>query len=203
MYISRHYCRNFNQRVFCWPLKCFILFTGWLSATSTCVSMLVSPLVVAICRRKSTRVTAVIGGLVTALGCLFSSFASQFHQLFFSYGAIIGKLVTIRWPGAGAIKILQHTFFKKNGPTPASFSLFSSFQTQILQKNCRLQQDSNSDCWSRRRALWPLDHHHGPIYAMEIFKHSDWLIIWADNQSAWNNSIAYILCCKILQDWAR
>jgi hypothetical protein len=56
-----------------------------------CVSLFVSPLVVAICRRKSTRVTAVIGGLVTALGCLFSSFASQFHQLFFSYGAIIGK----------------------------------------------------------------------------------------------------------------
>ena len=52
---------------------------------------MMSPLVIAICRRKSTRVTAVIGGLVTALGCLFTSFASQFHQLFFSYGAIIGK----------------------------------------------------------------------------------------------------------------
>jgi hypothetical protein len=56
------------------------------------VSLLVSPLVIAVCRRKSTRVTAVIGGLVAALGCLFSSFASQFHQLFFSYGAIIGKM---------------------------------------------------------------------------------------------------------------
>ena len=39
---------------------------------------------------------AVMGGLVTALGCLFTSFASQFHQLFFSYGTIIGRLPTIR-----------------------------------------------------------------------------------------------------------
>lgn len=31
-----------------------------------------------------------IGGLVTALGCLFTSFASQFHQLFFSYGTVVG-----------------------------------------------------------------------------------------------------------------
>ncbi|KAK3923032.1 Monocarboxylate transporter 12 [Frankliniella fusca] len=31
-----------------------------------------------------------MGGLVTALGCLFTSFATQFHQLFFSYGTVIG-----------------------------------------------------------------------------------------------------------------
>ena len=37
-----------------------------------------------------------------------------------------------------------------NGPTPASF--FRSYQTQIVQKNCRLQQDLNSDHWKRRRA---------------------------------------------------
>lgn len=54
------------------------------------VSLLVSPIIIGICRRKSTRLTAVIGGLVTALGCLFTSFASQFHQLFFSYGTMIG-----------------------------------------------------------------------------------------------------------------
>ena len=40
---------------------------------------------------------------------------------------------------------------------------FRSFQTIILQqKNCRLQQYSNSDFRNRRRASWPLDHHHGP-----------------------------------------
>lgn len=57
---------------------------------STAVSLFISPLTIAVCKRKSTRLTAVIGGLVTALGCLFTSFASQFHQLFFSYGAVIG-----------------------------------------------------------------------------------------------------------------
>lgn len=57
---------------------------------STAVALLVSPVTIAFCRRKSTRVTAVMGGLVTALGCLFTSFATQFHQLFFSYGTVIG-----------------------------------------------------------------------------------------------------------------
>lgn len=31
-----------------------------------------------------------MGGLITALGCLFTSFATQFHQLFVSYGVIVG-----------------------------------------------------------------------------------------------------------------
>ncbi|XP_034172965.2 uncharacterized protein LOC117600955 isoform X1 [Osmia lignaria lignaria] len=63
---------------------------GWLGAMSTGVALLVSPVTIAFCRRKSTRLTAVLGGLVTALGCLFTSFASQFHQLFFSYGTVVG-----------------------------------------------------------------------------------------------------------------
>ncbi|KAK0090543.1 hypothetical protein PV326_004105 [Microctonus aethiopoides] len=66
------------------------LVESWLGAMSTGVALLVSPVTIAFCRRKSTRVTAVLGGLVTALGCLFTSFASQFHQLFFSYGAVVG-----------------------------------------------------------------------------------------------------------------
>ncbi|QQP50293.1 Monocarboxylate transporter 10like, partial [Caligus rogercresseyi] len=56
---------------------------------STSVSLFISPFTIAVCRLKSTRLTAVLGGLITALGCLFTSFASQFHQLFFSYGAIM------------------------------------------------------------------------------------------------------------------
>ncbi|KAL1398740.1 hypothetical protein pipiens_008723 [Culex pipiens pipiens] len=63
---------------------------SWLGALSTAVALFISPITIAVCKRKSTRLTAVIGGLVTALGCLFTSFASQFHQLFFSYGAVVG-----------------------------------------------------------------------------------------------------------------
>ena len=67
-------------------------FPGWLGALSASISLFLSPLTVGICRRKSTRLTAVLGGLVAALGCLFTSFASQFHQLFLSYGIMIGTL---------------------------------------------------------------------------------------------------------------
>ena len=42
------------------------------------------------------------------------------------------------------------------------FVYFRSFQTQILQKkSCRGQWDSISDHLNRRRARWPLHHHHG------------------------------------------
>ena len=45
------------------------------------VSLLLSPLTVSYCRRKSIRITAVLGGLVSSLACLFASFALQYHQL--------------------------------------------------------------------------------------------------------------------------
>ena len=54
-------------------------------------SLLISPITISFCRRKSTRVTAVLGGLVTSLGCLFASFAVQYHQLVLSYGVILGR----------------------------------------------------------------------------------------------------------------
>jgi hypothetical protein len=66
---------------------------GLVGGMSLAVGLFLSPLIVGICRRKSTRLTAVLGGLVTALGCLFTSFATQFHQLFFSYGAVIGNIL--------------------------------------------------------------------------------------------------------------
>ena len=69
----------------------FLFFLDWLTPFSMAVSNFLCPLIVGICRRKSTRLTAVTGGLVTALGCLFTSFATQFHQLFFSYGFMMGK----------------------------------------------------------------------------------------------------------------
>ncbi|CAG0881627.1 unnamed protein product [Cyprideis torosa] len=63
---------------------------SWLGAFSMSVSLLISPVTIGFCRLKSTRLTAVVGGLIAALGCLFTSFATQFHQLFFSYGCVIG-----------------------------------------------------------------------------------------------------------------
>ncbi|XP_050312458.1 monocarboxylate transporter 12-like [Anthonomus grandis grandis] len=64
--------------------------TEWLGALATGISLLISPVVIAFCKKKSTRVTAVLGGLILALGCLFTSFATQFHQLMFSYGTVLG-----------------------------------------------------------------------------------------------------------------
>ncbi|XP_067126098.1 monocarboxylate transporter 10-like isoform X1 [Centruroides vittatus] len=61
-----------------------------LGAMSTSVTLFLSPVIIAVCRRKSTRLLAVLGGLVTTLGYLFTSFASQFHQLYFSYGIVVG-----------------------------------------------------------------------------------------------------------------
>ena len=72
-----------------------LFFAGWLGSLCVSVSLLASPLTIGICRRKSTRLTAVMGGLVIALGCLFSSFASQFHQLFLSYGIMTGECAQI------------------------------------------------------------------------------------------------------------
>jgi hypothetical protein len=40
-------------------------FAGWLGALSTAVALFISPLTIGVCKRKSTRLTAVIGGLVT------------------------------------------------------------------------------------------------------------------------------------------
>lgn len=68
---------------------CFLHFhfqTDWLGSTSWAVSMFSAPLIIAFCRRKSTRLTAVIGGLVLALGILFTSFAKELHQVALSYG---------------------------------------------------------------------------------------------------------------------
>merc|ERR1740129_2563850 len=64
--------------------------SGWLGAMSMSVSFLISPIVIGFCRRKSTRLTAVVGGLVAALGCLFTSFATRLQQVFFSYGLLLG-----------------------------------------------------------------------------------------------------------------
>lgn len=64
----------------------FPFVAGWLGPASWAMSLFSATIVVALCRRKSTRLTAVLGGLVLALGILFTSFATQLHQVAFSYG---------------------------------------------------------------------------------------------------------------------
>ena len=54
--------------------------------------------------------------------------------------------------------------FFSNGPTPATFFVYFRFSKhKFYINNSWCQQDSNSDHWRRRRACWPLDHHHGPV----------------------------------------
>lgn len=66
-----------------WPFRnnYGINVLAWVGALSTAVSRGSAPLVVGACRRGSTRLTAVIGGLVLALASLFTSFAAELHQV--------------------------------------------------------------------------------------------------------------------------
>jgi hypothetical protein len=75
------------------------------------IGLIMSPLTVGVCKRKSTRLTGVIGGLVLALGCLFSSFANQFHQLFFSHAIMTGKKNVDKY-------IIHIMFYKKKNIFP-------------------------------------------------------------------------------------
>ncbi|GIY40362.1 monocarboxylate transporter 10 [Caerostris darwini] len=61
------------------------------ASTFIAVSYLLSPIVVALCKKKSTRLLAIFGAIVTSLGSLFTSFASQLHQIYLSYGIFIGS----------------------------------------------------------------------------------------------------------------
>ena len=74
---------------------CHCVLSSYLSGTlfsaSVGVSLLASPPVVAFCQSKSTRLAAVVGALVLALGVLFTSFAVEFSQLYCSFGTVIGE----------------------------------------------------------------------------------------------------------------
>ena len=60
-------------------------------------------------------------------------------------------------------EVSTQNFFLKMGQSQPLFVYFVLFKHKFYRKNCRRQQDSNSDRRSRRRVRWPLDHHHGPI----------------------------------------
>ncbi|ALC38869.1 CG10019, partial [Drosophila busckii] len=61
-----------------------------LGALSWSISMLVIPFVVSLCRKRSIRLLSIVGGLVMPLGILFTSFATEFGQVVFSYGIVFG-----------------------------------------------------------------------------------------------------------------
>lgn len=77
------------------------------------MSHLVSPLTVAVCKRKSNRLVAILGGLVAALGCLFTSFATEFHQILLSFGIILA--IGISMCREAAI-IMVGQYFKRERP---------------------------------------------------------------------------------------
>ena len=64
---------------------CLFIVAVWIGVIQLSGSWMTAPLVVALCRRKSTRLAAVLGGLVLALATLFTSFAEQLHQVFLRY----------------------------------------------------------------------------------------------------------------------
>lgn len=61
------------------------LIAGWLGAGSWSMSLFATSIIIAFSRRKSTRLVAILGGLVFALGILFTSFATLLHQVALSY----------------------------------------------------------------------------------------------------------------------
>ena len=76
--------------------------------------------------------------------------------------SMIFKEMPIVWGRNCSIRFVNLPLFL-DGQTTASFCLLPFFSTIIFQENWRLQLDSNSDCWNRRRAGWPFDHnYHGP-----------------------------------------
>ena len=87
LFCNIHFMANYSYVILC----LFIFVSVWLGSVCMSMSLLLSPITIGICRKKSTRLTAVMGGLVIALGCLFTSFANQFHQMYFSFGLMIGN----------------------------------------------------------------------------------------------------------------
>ena len=64
------------------------------------------------------------------------------------------------------------SLFLKDVPILAPFCWFSSFN---IAHYCSSQQDSNSDCQSRRQQYWPLHHHLGQQVLVSLV---GWLLFW-------------------------
>ncbi|XP_054163329.1 monocarboxylate transporter 2-like [Oppia nitens] len=99
------------------------MFGVIIGCLSTSVTLFLSPVVISVCRRKSVRLIAILGGLITALGCLFASFATQMHQIFISYGIIVGVGVSMIRETA---VIMIGQYFKKRREFVEVFVISSS-----------------------------------------------------------------------------
>ena len=77
----------------------FLSVSVWVGSLGIAIVMLMSPVITTVCRRKSPRLYAVIGGLVISLGCLFLAFSTQKEQLFISHCLVlsVGKF-NIHYP---------------------------------------------------------------------------------------------------------
>ena len=146
------------------------------------ISLLISPLTIALCRRKSTRLTAVMGGLITALGCLFTSFASQFHQLFLSYGILAGNL-DLKYP---KVQYNMATIFK-SFMAVLSLCKFASLKRQFTANFERLfitllymylyQCDRFLDCADIFLSFW----------TFALFSHIKFSKCYTETRSLWSN----------------
>ncbi|XP_047737026.1 uncharacterized protein LOC108671632 [Hyalella azteca] len=112
---------------------------SWVGSTSLAVSRCTAPLVVALCRRKSTRLTAVIGGLVMALATLFASFALQLHQIFLSWSLVLGVGVGLTREAAS---LMLGQYFKRRREfvemivqtgSGVGITLFSVFFKEVIK----------------------------------------------------------------------
>ena len=87
------------------------------------------------------------------------------------------------------------------GQPRSLFVYFHSFQTQFIQKKTvSIQRGSNADRQRRRRARWPLDHHHGPPDA-KLLNVLQWSITIVNFQSSTTLEYRIVIYnSRVLQD---
>lgn len=92
----------------------------WVGSLGIAIVMLMSPVITTVCRRKSPRLYAVIGGLVISLGCLFLAFSTQKEQLFISHCLVlsVGSGITV-----STANIIVGRYFNKRRELAEMFML--------------------------------------------------------------------------------
>ena len=84
-------------------MSVFFLLSVWLGSLSYGLSFFFWPLITIICRRKSVRVVAMLGGLIASMGFLFMSFSFNLEQIAASMVVLaLGKCQNrINWRTSG------------------------------------------------------------------------------------------------------